>query len=150
MYILNKFPAKIPASSPPVPARISSIAFLLSSGSFGRSNTFISFSIGATFPSNSSNSIFAISRSSSSFSLAIISLAVSILLNISLNSLYVSTRGSKSRYSLLSFTYRFISEIISGSVINWPTSSNRILIPPSLSNIILLLISFYFIKSVQN
>ena len=48
VYIRYKSPAKILASSPPVPARISSTAFLSSSGSAGSNNIFISSSSGST------------------------------------------------------------------------------------------------------
>src|SRR5690606_17448262 len=45
VYILNKSPAKILASSPPVPARNSTTAFLVSSGSLGIKRNLISSSI---------------------------------------------------------------------------------------------------------
>ena len=43
-YIRKRSPAKIAASSPPVPPRISRMAFLLSCGSAGTSNSLISSS----------------------------------------------------------------------------------------------------------
>ena len=54
-YILNKSPAKILASSPPVPALISTTTFLESSGSLGINKNFNSSSIFGILFSTSSN-----------------------------------------------------------------------------------------------
>ena len=104
VYILYKSPAKILASSPPVPALISITAFFESSGSFGINKTLISSSKGFTLGKFSSNSIFAISFISASLELAIISFASSIFDNSVLYVLYIFIIGSRSLYSLLNCT----------------------------------------------
>ena len=61
-YILNKSAQKSEASNPPVPALISTIAFLSSSSSFGNKNTFNSFSYFSFFSINSLN-LFVLNQS---------------------------------------------------------------------------------------
>ena len=120
----KRSPAKIAASSPPVPPRISRIAFLSSCGSAGMSSSFISSSVLGISFSHISISSRAISRRSASFSLARISLAS---LNEVSNCIYrlrASSISSSSRYSLLSLTYRFMSATTAGSVMSVDTSWN--------------------------
>ena len=117
VYMRNRSPAKIAASSPPVPPRISTIAFLLSCGSAGISNSLICSSICATAGSSSDTSIRAISRNSSSFSVARISLAPARLLSAVRYFSLVWTIGSSSLYSLFSAMNFLTSAITSGSVI---------------------------------
>ncbi len=64
----NKSAAKSAASSPPVPARISRIAFFESVGSLGRRRVRISCSSAASFCSSSGSSAFASAESSGSLS----------------------------------------------------------------------------------
>jgi len=104
VYILNKSPAKILASSPPVPALISTITFLASSGSFGININLMSSSNCGKRASASSISILAISVISSSDPSAIISLASSIFFNNPLYSSPTFITAFKSLYSLLIFT----------------------------------------------
>ena len=70
VYILKISSTKIHASSPPVPARNSIMAFLSSSGSFGINNILIRSSNSGRFCSKSLISIFAISRISWSSSIS--------------------------------------------------------------------------------
>ena len=65
-YIRSKSEANNAASSPPVPARISTMTFLLSLGSFGMSRTFSSSSSSWTFAVADVNSSYAIWRMSAS------------------------------------------------------------------------------------
>ena len=72
-YILNKSPAKILASSPPVPALSSITMFLESSGSFGISIIFNSSSISlikSLFEDNSEDANSIISLSLSDFKIS--------------------------------------------------------------------------------
>ena len=66
LYIRNRSPANRPASSPPVPARISSTTFFSSFGSFGTIRTRISASRSSRRASSSASSCSASSRSSAS------------------------------------------------------------------------------------
>ena len=61
VYILNKSPAKMLASSPPVPALISTTTFLESSGSLGIRRIFNSSSSFGIILRDSSSCFFAIS-----------------------------------------------------------------------------------------
>ena len=103
-YIRNRSPANRQASSPPVPPRISSITFLLSSGSAGTSNNFNSCSIPGNLSSSSSISISAISRSSLSSSCSRISFDSSTLSRAALNLSAVRVIVSNSLYSLVNLT----------------------------------------------
>ena len=129
VYMRNRSPAKMAASSPPVPPRISTIAFLLSCGSAGINNSLICSSICAKAGSSSATSMRAISRNSSSFSCAKISLASSRLFNAVRYLSLVSTIGCSSLYSLFSATNFLTSAITSGSVICCPISSYLIFRP---------------------
>ena len=154
VYILYRSPAKMAASSPPVPPRISITTFLLSSGSAGISSSLISSSIGAICGSISSISARAISFISGSCSLAKMSLASFRLFNkVSYRFLAVSTR-SRSRYSLLSLTKRFMSAITAGSVIKVDTSSNLCWSPSNLlSNVfsaILFVVFLFFLNLIAS
>ena len=80
LYMRYKSPAKMLASSPPAPARISTIAFLSSSGSFGIRSNFIFSSKGICLGTRDSNSSLAISFISGSL-LSSISLASARLLS---------------------------------------------------------------------
>ena len=130
----NKSPAKMAASSPPVPPRISTMAFLLSSGSAGTNSNFISSSSCGNCDVQESSSSFAISLISGSFSVSSNRRDSSIPLSICLYRLAASDIFSRSRYSLVSFTNLFISPITAGSVIKVPISSNRISSPSNFSN----------------
>ncbi len=135
-YILKRSPAKMEASSPPVPARISRILFLESFGSRGISISFKMDSISSFLGVNSSNSILAISRNSSSFSVDKTDLADSILESTFSYAENCTIILSKSLYSLLSVLYFLRSETTSGCVICCATSLYLSLIPSNLSIII--------------
>ena len=75
VYMRNRSPAKSAASSPPVPPRISMMAFFESCGSLGMSSSLISSSMRTMAGSSSAISSRAISRISSSLSLASTSFA---------------------------------------------------------------------------
>ena len=134
LYILNRSPAKIAASSPPVPPLISTMAFLASSGSAGISKSLISSSMGATCGSNSSSSALAISRISASVSVWSNSFASAMCAKRVLYRLPAFTICSKSRYSLFNLTKRRISAITEGSVMSVDTSSNLWYKPSIFSN----------------
>ena len=102
-YIRYKSAANNAASSPPAPARISTITFLSSFGSFGRSKMRSSFSMSSIFPLHSLSSSFASSLISSSVSSSSIAKLSSIPAFVSLYSRYFSTIGSKSDCSFISF-----------------------------------------------
>jgi len=131
-YIRYRSPAKRAASSPPVPPRISTIAFLSSCGSAGTSNNFISSSKAGIRSLQVSSSSRAISRISGSCSDSSKAFASSIPFNTFTYSERAPTIFSKSRYSLFSFTNRFMSAITAGSVIRVPTSSKRLTNPSNL------------------
>ena len=115
-YIRQRSPAQMPASSPPVPARISSIMFLSSSGSLGRSAMVIL---------SSSSSISSLSAAISSLAIASISASPAASLTISLASassswhslylVYWSTTAVSSPIALDSFWYSLGSDATSGS-----------------------------------
>ena len=106
-YILNKSPAKILASSPPVPALSSITIFLESSGSFGISIIFNSSSISlikSLFEDNSEDANSIISLSLSDFKISSASLIFSLIV---LYSFILSTISFKSLYSFEILTYCF-------------------------------------------
>ena len=103
-YIRKRSPAKIAASSPPAPPRISRIAFLLSCGSAGTSISLISSSNTGRRSWLLSISSFAISRISASDSLARIFLASSILPSNWIYSFLAFIKSSNSLYSLVNLT----------------------------------------------
>ena len=115
VYIRKRSPAKMEASSPPVPARISIMAFLLSWGSAGISRNLIFCSISGICSSSCATSSLANSRISSSFSVSRSSLA---LAKLPMAFLYFSPAwiiGPISAYSLFRIMYRFISCTSEGS-----------------------------------
>ena len=124
-YIRNRSPAKMEASSPPVPPRISRIQSFESLGSLGINISFKTSCISFSAGTNSSNSAFAISRKSSSFSVAITDFASSMDCNKFWYAMYCSTIFCKSLYSLLKVLNFFKSETISGIAICCSTSMNR-------------------------
>src|SRR5699024_1365633 len=99
-YIRNKSPANKAASSPPAAARISTITFLSSLGSFGISKNLISSSNFSFRSVNSSISIFTISTISSSESNSSISLASANSSVTVLYFLYAVTESAKPACSL--------------------------------------------------
>ena len=125
LYMRKRSPAKIAASSPPVPPRISIITFLSSSGSAGTSRSFISSSSSGMRFSLAESSSRSISLVSGSSSIASISLASEMFCRHPTYSLRASTIFPRSLYSLVSFTYLFWSAITLGSVISVDTSSKR-------------------------
>ena len=104
-YILYKSPAKIAASSPPVPARISRITSLASALSLGKSINWMDSSICNIFSFNSSNSVFARSSISGSDESSLI---ISFNSSLSVWNFFQSTiaffKGSISEYSFENFT----------------------------------------------
>ena len=103
-YIRNKSPANRAASSPPVPPRISSIAFLLSSGSLGTSiNFMLSSNSGIRF-SQAATSSRAISFISASVSCSSISLLSSKFDSKLAYSLRAAIKSSNSLYSFVNRT----------------------------------------------
>ena len=106
-YILYTSYANRAASSPPAPARISTITFLESLGSFGSRRILSSCSMVSRFAFASFISSFAISRSSSSLSSSRISRLSSMVVFASLYSWYFSTIGERSLCSFMSFLNLF-------------------------------------------
>ena len=98
--------AKRAASSPPAPARISTMTFLSSLGSLGRRRIFIVCSSSSILAFASLSSSFAISRSSSSLSVSSISRLSATVCWHALYSLYASTSGVRSLCSFMSFLKR--------------------------------------------
>ncbi len=124
-YILKRSPANRAASSPPVPPRISTMAFFASSGSAGirrslmRSSNFGSCAVASSISSRAS------CRISSSLSDEIIIFDSSMADSAFSYFLLTPSNSSRSWYSLVRRTYLFRSEITAGSVIRVDTSSNR-------------------------
>ena len=136
-YILKRSPANSAASSPPAPPLISTITFLSSLGSFGRSNIFNSSSIFsilalAVFDSSTSISLNSLSVSGSSIN----ALASSIVSIFFLYSLYFSTIGVRSECSLHNLRQVSWSAMTSGSLIFFASSSNCSSKNDSFSNIL--------------
>ena len=103
-YIRNRSPAKMAASSPPVPPRISRIAFRSSCGSAGTSSSLISSSSSGMRTSQRFASSRAISFISGSDSLVMICLASSSPFRHCIYSLRAFMMSFKSLYSLVSLT----------------------------------------------
>src|SRR5947207_4258206 len=102
------------ASSPPVPARISSTMFFSSLGSLGTSRILSSSSIRARRSSRRASSSWAYSRSSASDSSAMMALLSWIPRCRSLYSRYFSTISATSLWALAVFWYLAESPVISG------------------------------------
>ena len=100
-YIRYKSAANRAASSPPAPARISTITFLSSFGSFGKRRMRSSFSIPSILLLHSFSSSLASSLSSSSVSSSSMARLSSMPAFFSLYSLYFATIGSKSACSFI-------------------------------------------------
>ena len=134
VYMRKRSPAKSAASSPPVPPRISRMAFLLSSGSLGTSMSFISSSSCGRRCSAAASSSRAISLSSGSCSFTMSCLHSSRLVSSVAYSFRAAIRSSSSLYSFVRRTYRCWSAMTEGSVISVATSSKRACSPSSFSN----------------
>ena len=113
-YIRYSSDANNAASSPPAPARISTITFFSSFGSFGRSRIFNSCSSSSMRFFAAFNSSFAISRISSSDSSSRSARLSSTSCFAFLYSLYASTIGARSDCSFISLRKRFVSLATSG------------------------------------
>ena len=118
-YMAKRSEAKRPASSPPVPARISRIAFLLSASSLGISASLIFFSI-------SGRRVFRLRISSSAMDFMSGSSSNSTRLALSLSALssscMASTTGERSAYSrdnLLNCSPLRPGEDISAATSSW-------------------------------
>ena len=132
-YILSRSPANIAASSPPVPALISSIMFFSSFGSFGINKTLSFFSSFSFFSVRASSSFLAISLNSSSFSVSRISFASLIPFNVNLYRLNSSTIFPRDLYSLFNFLNKVMSDTVSGFDNSSSTSKYLLLSSSSLS-----------------
>src|SRR5215475_2586723 len=117
--------AKSVASSPPVPARISSTTFFSSLGSLGTSSILSSFSVAASRSSRRVNSSCAYAFSSASDSSLIIALLSSIPRCRSLYSRYFSTISESSLCAFAVFWYFDESLITSGDARARVSSSYR-------------------------
>ena len=136
VYMRCKSPAKILASSPPVPALTSTTAFLVSSGSLGISINLISSSSFPMVDFASSSCILAISTISASLPSARISSA-SFTRSVAVRyPSRLSISALKSLYSLFNWIYCFWSLIISGWIMRSLTSSNLFFTIWSFSNIL--------------
>ena len=135
-YMRYRSPAKSAASSPPVPPRISTMAFLSSCGSAGTRSSLISSSSSGMRASQAAASSRAISLISGSVS-AIIRRASSKPLRHCIYSLRAFMISFSSLYSFVSLTYLFWSAMTFGSVMSVDTSSKRDTNPSSFSNSVL-------------
>ena len=147
----KRSPANRAASSPPVPPRISSVTFLLSSGSAGMSRSLISSSNSGMRFSFTAISSRAISFISGSSSIESISFASSKPFTALMYSCRAFMMSSRFLYSFVSCTYRFWSAMTFGSVMRVDTSSNRGTNPSNFSSIVfsVAIVSLFWVQSYE-
>ena len=123
-YMRNTSAANRVASSPPVPARISSTTFFSSFGSLGSSRTFSSSSICAICGSSFATSSWAIARSSGSDSASMGRASCQIAGVADFHSRYLPTISARSLCVLATLRYCAESLMTAGSAI-WAVSSSN-------------------------
>ena len=123
-YMRKRSPAKIAASSPPAPPRISIITFLSSFGSLGSIRTCNSSSKASCSLVNSDNSSLAMAVNSASDPSAMISLSSAIVADTSLYLRNVSIIGAREACSFVNFCHSSCLAMTEGSLMRCSKSIN--------------------------